>query len=238
MGHLPMRKATFCEAGLRPPLRTSTKSRVISHDANRNLPAERQGLKVFRRYPGIHQLRQCPEAKARVEIGITQQYTTRAAKRLQLVQNRLHQPGAHSLTLQRREHRDWPNAIPAGCTIRNAHRRRGHVPDDGTGFFGNQGDGQGTCPAQGLDDELLVVTGVWRVQEGGHCHGIDCCNIREGFISDRDSGATLQALPPIPYLAAVMRVRISYAASTRSLIGKFLLARMTMPDRCAGTNAT
>lgn len=76
------------------------------------------------------------------------------------------------------------------------------------GAFGirDERDREEPSPTQGADDELLGVTGVWRVQKRGNRHGLNCRKIRCGLISDPNiHGSGVRADPELRVLLLSLR---------------------------------
>lgn len=78
------------------------------------------------------------KAKASVERWISDQNTPVCADLAEFCKSPLHEGSPDATALPLRLDRNRAKPVPANCTITDRQRRERDVPDDATGFFGNE----------------------------------------------------------------------------------------------------
>lgn len=81
-----------------------------------------------------------------------------------------------------RKYREWTEAVPALCAIRNGYRRKSNVSDNSTVNLGHKRDSQCIGSTQGMYYELLGVIADRKRPEGRYCDFGYCRNILNRFL--------------------------------------------------------
>ena len=81
------------------------------------------------------------------------------------------------MALMLRENRDRTESEPVRCAVGDRYWRYRDMTDYGTVCLGDEGEGKLPCRAQRIDDMLLGMTRVRRLQERGDRHRLDLRHI-------------------------------------------------------------